>query len=325
MRRLAERRGSPRRRFGTDLRKLGAARAPSTCSVLRLSNLGEAGFLAELERRGLARGLGAEGAVLDDGVVVTQDLLLEGVHFRLGWTSWHDLGYKAAAVNLSDIAALGAEPEGLLVSLGLPSATDFERVVELYEGLTEPGIPVLGGDTVSAERVVLAVTALGRSERVPGRSGARRGDLLVVTGPLGGSAAGLHALREGLGGFDDLVEIHNRPPLRLREGRQLAGVAHAVVDLSDGIAEDAERIAERSNLKLVVEVERLPLALRLADVGALPFWTLGEDYELLAAVPEDDANELGFPVVGWCEEGEGVEIRLDGKPIDVSGWDAFRR
>lgn len=302
-----------------------AAPDPSTSSPLRLSDLGERGLLEELERRGFAPGLGAEGAVLDDGFVVTQDVLLEGLHFRLGWTTWHDLGYKAAAVNLSDIAALGAEPEGLLVSLGLPSATELDRVVELYEGLTEPGVLVLGGDTVAAERVVLAVTALGRSERVPGRSGARRGDLLVVTGPLGGSAAGLHALRESLGQFDDLVRIHNRPPLRLHEGRALARVAHAVVDLSDGIADDAMRIAERSNVKLVVEVERLPLAPHLAEVGERPFWTLGEDYELLAAVPEEAAEELGFPVVGWCEEGTGVEIRLDGEPIDVSGWDAFRR
>jgi thiamine-monophosphate kinase len=304
---------------------LAAAQDPSTSSLLRLSDLGERGLLEELERRGFAPGLGAEGAVLDDGFVVTQDVLLEGVHFRLGWTSWHDLGYKAAAVNLSDIAALGAEPEGLLVSLGLPSATELDRVVELYEGLTEPGVLVLGGDTVASERVVLAVTALGRSERVPGRSGARRGDLLVVTGPLGGSAAGLYALRESLGHFDDLVRIHNRPPLRLDEGLALARVAHAVVDLSDGIADDAARIAERSNVKLVVEVERLPLAPRLAEVGERPFWTLGEDYELLAALPEEAAEELGFPVVGWCEEGTGVEIRLDGEPIAVSGWDAFRR
>jgi thiamine-monophosphate kinase len=290
---------------------------------LRLSALGEPGLLGELERRGLARGLGAEGAVLEDGFVVTQDVLLEGEHFRLGWTSWHDLGYKAAAVNLSDLAALGAEPEGLLVSLGVPSATALDRVVELYEGLNEPGVPVLGGDTAAADRVILAVTALGESERVPGRTGARRGDLLVVTGPLGGSAAGLHALRESLGGFDDLVELHNRPPLRLREGQELARVAHAVVDLSDGIAADAARLAERSGVKLVVEVERLPLAPRLAEVGALPFWTLGEDYELLAALAADDAKASGFPVVGWCEEGSGVEVRLGGEPLEVSGWDSF--
>ena len=291
---------------------------------MRLSDLGEPGLLAELEQRGLARGLDAEGAVLADGLVVTQDTLLEGVHFRLGWTSWRDLGYKAAAVNLSDLAALGAEPEGLVLGLALPRDTEVERVFELYAGLNEAGVPVVGGDTSAFDRVVLAVTAIGRSERVPGRSGARRGDLLVVTGPLGAAAAGLHALRESIGGLEELVAAHNRPPLRLAEGRELARVAHAMVDLSDGIGSDAERIAERSNLRLVVEVERLPFAARLTEAGDLPFWTLGEDYELLAALTPDDAKESGFPVVGWCEEGSGVEIRLGGEPLPVAGWDALR-
>ena len=291
---------------------------------MRLSELGEPGLLAELEQRGLARGLDAEGALLEDGLVVTQDTLLEGVHFRLGWTSWRDLGYKAAAVNLSDLAALGAEPEGLVVGLGLPRETELERVLELYTGLNEAGIPVLGGDTAAFDRVLLAVTAVGRSERVPGRSGARRGDLLVVTGSLGAAAAGLHVLREGKGGLDELVVSHNRPPLRLEEGRRLAPIAHALVDLSDGIAADAARIAERSNVRLVIEVERLPLAPRLAEAGDLPFWTLGEDYELFAALAPEDAEASGFRIVGWCEEGTGVEIRLAGEPLDVSGWDSLR-
>jgi thiamine-monophosphate kinase len=291
---------------------------------LRLSELGEFGLLAELERRGLLRGLDAEGAVLRDGVVVTHDALVEGVHFRRAWTSWRDLGYKAAAVNLSDLAALGAEPEALLLGLGLPTEVELEDVVDLYTGLNEPGVPVLGGDTTEAGSVVLAVTAVGRSERIPGRSGARPGDLLVVTGPLGGAAAGLRALEHGLQGLDELVGMHRRPPLRLVEGRRLAGVAHALVDLSDGIAGDACRIAERSRCRLVVEVERLPLASGLERAGDEPFWTLGEDYELLAALAPDDAKASEFPVVGWCEAGSGVEVRLGGQPLNVSGWDSFR-
>jgi thiamine-monophosphate kinase len=284
---------------------------------LRLSELGEFGLLAELERRGLARGQDAEGAVLADGVVVTQDTLVEGVHFRRAWTSWRDLGWKAAAVNLSDLAALGAVPEALLVALALPADLDSVAVGELYEGLREPGVPVAGGDTTRAPVLVLTVTAVGRSERVPGRAGARPGDVLVVTGPLGGAAAGLHALREGLAGFDELVARQRRPPLRLEEGRRLARVAHAVVDLSDGIAGDAARIAERSGCRLVLEPDRIPRAPRLEEVGDLPFWTLGEDYELLAAVAPADAATLGFPVVGRCEEGEGVE------PEGLGGWDSF--
>jgi thiamine-monophosphate kinase len=285
---------------------------------LRLSELGEFGLLAELERRGLARGQDAEGAVLAGGVVVTQDVLVEGVHFRREWTSWRDLGYKAAAVNLSDLAALGAEPEALLVALALPADVEPDAVAELYEGLNEPGVPVAGGDTTHAGVLVLTVTAVGASERVPGRAGARPGDVLVVTGPLGGAAAGLYALREGLLGFDELVERHRRPPLRLEEGRRLARVAHAVIDLSDGLAGDAARIADRSGCRIVLDPESVPRAPRVEEVADLPFWTMGEDYELLAAVAPGDASALGFPVVGRCEEGAGVE------PAGLTGWDSLR-
>ena len=285
---------------------------------MRLSELGEFGLLAELERRGLVRGQDAEGAVLSDGVVVTQDMLVEGIHFWLDWIPWRDLGYKAAAVNLSDLAALGAEPEALLVSLALPPETDAQHVAALYEGLAEARVPVAGGDTTRADALTITVTAVGRSERVPGRAGAVPGDVLVVTGPLGGAAAGLHALREGLDDFPELVERHRRPPLRLEEGRRLGRVAHAVVDLSDGIAGDAARIAERSGCRVVLEPDRIPRAERIDEVADLPFWTMGEDYELLAAVAREDAERLGYPVVGSCVEGEGVE------PAGLAGWDSFR-
>src|SRR4029079_17730800 len=129
-------------------------------------------------------------------------------------------------VNLSDLAASGAEPEGLLVALGAPADTDVRNVIELYEGIAETKIAVVGGDTTRAERLLLSVTAIGRSQRVPGRAGARTGDQLVVTGPLGGAGA---AFRR---------ESFVRPPLRLAEGRELAAHAHAMLDISDGIAVD---------------------------------------------------------------------------------------
>src|SRR5581483_11354356 len=130
----------------------------------RLADVGELGLLAELEQRGLAQRIENDAAELPGGRVVTQDALLEGVHFRLDWIGWRDLGFRAAAVNLSDLAASGAEPEGLVVTLAAPPDTKVADVVELYEGLAEPGVPVIGGDTSAADRVVLSVTALGRSE-----------------------------------------------------------------------------------------------------------------------------------------------------------------
>jgi thiamine-monophosphate kinase len=284
---------------------------------LRLSEAGELGLLRELERRGLASGQDAEGAILGEGRVATADVLAEGIHFRLDCTSFRDLGYKAAAVNLSDLAALGAEAEGLLVGLGAPAEAEMEQVVELYEGLNEAGVPVVGGDTTRTPSWFLSVTAFGTSERVPGRAGARPGDVLVVTGPLGASAAGRYVLEKELAGFDELVEAHRRPPLRLEEGKALARVAHAMVDLSDGIGSDAGRIAERSGCKVVLDVESIPRAPRIAEVADLPFWSFGEDYELLAALAPEDAEASGFTAVGRCEEGSGVEPNLP-------GWDSFR-
>ncbi len=271
---------------------------------MKLSQLGELGLLAELESRGLARQMENDAAQLEGGLVVTQDALLEDVHFRLAWLSWQELGYRAAAVNLSDLAASGAEPHALVVTLGLPDETELEDVLALYEGLNEPGIPIVGGDTTRSQRVLLSVTALGRSDRVPGRGGARPGDLLVVTGPLGAAGA---AFRENR---------LSRPPLRLIEGRELARRAHALLDISDGLAVDAGHIAARSGVRCVVDLERVPLAdgAELDDVG------FGEDYELLAAVAEPGR----FTEIGRCEPGDGVALLLDGRPHELGGWDHFR-
>src|ERR671918_1591955 len=116
-------------------------------SSVKLSELGELGLLAELEQRGLAQGIENDAAELGEGRIVTQDALVEGVHFRLDWIPWRDLGYRAAAVNISDLSASGAEPDGLVVSLGLPGEVELADVLELYEGIQETGVPVLGGDT----------------------------------------------------------------------------------------------------------------------------------------------------------------------------------
>ena len=270
---------------------------------MRLSELGETGLLAELERRGLARGIEHDAAELGGGLVVTQDALVEGVHFRLDWTSYRELGYRAAAVNLSDLAASGAEPQALLDTLAAPGELELEDVLELYEGLNEPGVAIAGGDTSSAPQLVLAVTAVGRSARVPGRAGAQLGDLVVVTGPLGAAGA---AFREGR---------HTRPPLRLEEGRRLAAVAHALTDISDGLAVDAGHLAARSGCRLELDLGQGSLA----PGGTVEDLGFGEDYELLAATPDP----LEFPVIGRCVEGEGVEIRLMGKSVDVAGWEHF--
>jgi thiamine-monophosphate kinase len=270
---------------------------------MRLADAGELGLLAELERRGLAQRIENDAAQLGDGLVVTQDALVEGVHFVLGAISPRDLGFRAAAVNISDLAASGARPEALVVTLGAPAETLLDDVLDLYEGLAEAGVPVVGGDTTRAERLFLSVTALGRSDRVPGRGGARPGDRLVVTGPLGASGAAFRERR------------FVRPPLRVEEGLLLARTATAMLDVSDGLAADAAHIARRSGCRVEIELERVPLAAG-ATVDELGF---GEDYELLAAVP----GETPFAEIGRCVDGEGVGLTLRGKPYELGGWDHF--
>jgi thiamine-monophosphate kinase len=271
--------------------------------VTTLGDVGELGLLAALERLGLAQRIEHDAALVD-GVVATQDALVEGVHFHFDLLSWRELGARAAAVNISDLAASGADPLALLVAVGLPAETELDDVLELYAGLNERGVPVRGGDTTRAERVLLSVTALGRAERVPGRAGARPGDAIVVTGPLGAAGAAFRAGR--------------LPPVpdRVEEGKRLAQVASAMLDISDGLSRDADHIAERSGVRLAIELERVPLAdgAELDDAG------FGEDYELLATTPDP----LGFRVIGRVEEGEGVELTLRGEPYSLGGWEHFR-
>ena len=272
---------------------------------MKLSETGELGLLRELEERGLIVNTEHDAAELPGGLVLTQDALVEGVHFLLDRISWHELGFRAAAVNISDLSASAASPEALFVTLALRADADVEHVVELYDGLTEAGVPVRGGDTTRAGQTVVSVTAVGRSERVPGRSGAGPGDLLVVTGPLGAAGA---AFRE---------HRFVRPPVRTLEGMRLGAVATAMLDVSDGIAVDAAHLARRSGCRVVIDLDAVPREGELDDLG------FGEDFELLAAVP-GEALALGFPVVGRCEEGEGVLLLHAGVPYELPGYEHFR-
>jgi thiamine-monophosphate kinase len=282
---------------------------------MTLADVGELGLLAELERRGLAEAIEHDAAQIA-GLVVTQDALVEGVHFRLRsglsaqppsgsrGLSWRDLGWRAAAVNISDLSASGAEPIGLLVTIAAPAMTELTDVIELYEGIAETGVPVRGGDTTAAPQLVVSVTAIGRGDRVPGRSGARAGDAIVVTGPLGAAGAAFRA-----GGFV-------RPPLRIREGRTLARQAHAMLDISDGLGVDAAHLARRSGCRVEIELESVPLA----DGATVADLAFGEDYELLAAVERPGR----FAVIGRCRDGEGVRFTLAGEPYELAGWEHYR-
>ena len=263
-------------------------------------------------------GIGDDAAVLQTSAksrtLVTTDFLTEGVHFRSKWTPPRDLGRKAMAVNLSDIAAMGGVPLTAVVSVGLPRGTSVAFAEALAAGLAEQArrhrVTIVGGDTCAAERLFVSVTLLGAVEigREVLRSGAQPGDRLYVTGTLGASAAGLAMLRRprrsgrrGPRGADRaaqhaVIRAHLDPAPRVLFGRALglSGIARAMIDLSDGIAKDLPRLCEASGTGAVLGASALPvdpaarrlLGSRRALDAALAG---GEDYELLfAARPEHE-------------------------------------
>jgi thiamine-monophosphate kinase len=249
-------------------------------------------------------GIGDDAAVLDDGTVVSTDILVEGVHFDLRRTTARDIGHRAGTANLSDLAAMGARPVALLAAFALPPG--FADAPEIAAGLREHGVPVAGGDLSRSPVLVVSVTALGRAERPVRRTGGRPGDVLVVTGTLGGQASSGYV---------------SRALPRTEEGCALGAVASAMIDISDGIATDVGRLARASGTGAVVELERLP---RAAGATVEQAATGGEDYELLAALPPGVEAPVPVTVVGRLTADEGVFL-LDAAGVHrpLSGWDHF--
>ncbi|AGY58107.1 thiamine-phosphate kinase [Gloeobacter kilaueensis] len=284
-----------------------------------LADLGERGLIARLGRffgrgKNLVVAAGDDGAVLALGdrlLVATSDLLFDGIHFSDQTTSAFDVGWRAAAANLSDLAAMGAEPIGTLIGLGLTEATPVSWVEQLYAGFTACADPVggiiLGGDTCRAKSRSVAVTALGAapSGRILRRDAARPGDLLVVTGHLGASCAGLAVLQqpERYSHLDPavrerVIEAHRRPVARLGVAPLVFSACDraAAMDTSDGLTDAIEQVCGQSGCGAIVDLENVPIdpATRAVAGGDAERWALGggEDYELLIALEAAAAGDL---------------------------------
>jgi thiamine-monophosphate kinase len=337
-----------------------------------IESLGEFGLIDRLARLVVGPGVDplrparqGEIAIGDDAAVwqpssgtqqvLTTDALVEGVHFRLNTTSWRDLGWKALAENVSDIAAMGAVPSRAFVTLGLRGDTKVADLEELYRGLAalaqEYGVNITGGDVVSSPVTVISVTVTGELKG-PGlrRAAGHPGDLLAVTGALGGSAGGLALLESGDANMDDpnvfdLVVRHRQPRPRVAEGQVLAEAGvRCGMDLSDGLLGDVAKIAYASDLAATVEIERLPLPMALemhfGPQAAGMALSGGEDYELLVtgsrATLDRAAERLlsrglaPLTIVGRLNSGDGGSVQVvdeDGSPLGIASgsWDHFRR
>lgn len=262
-------------------------------------------------------------------LVLTHDMIVEGVHYRPGDPPG-DVAWKLVAVNLSDLAAKGAKPIGVLLGFTLgDEAWDRAFADGLGAALAAFGVPLLGGDTVTAPARVLGLTAIGRAARAPpSRSGARPGDLLWVSGTIGDAGAGLRVLEGALGPSDFLVERYRNPRPRLEAGARLAPLVSAMMDVSDGLLLDAARMAAASGCAVEIELESIPLSdfyLALCGERRLEAASAGDDYELLfAADPARAADilalagEIGLPLsrIGRFEAGGRLSLTEQGTPVE---------
>jgi len=272
-----------------------------------------------------ARGLRDDAAVipapLGRDLVLSHDMIVEEVHFLAGDPAG-DVAWKLLAVNLSDLAAKGATPLGVLMGYGLTGQAEWDEafVAGLGRALAHFGVPLLGGDTVrqpAGDSRVLGLTALGqvRPGSAPDRRGARAGDRLFVTGTIGDAGLGLRIARGEIAGARRLLKAYRLPMPQLEAGRRLAPIVHAMADVSDGLLIDARRMAEASGLAVQIDLDAVPLSSEAQAFGddrtaRLTAVTAGDDYQLLCAVPPEraaEAAELAVEV-GQLADGAGIAV-----------------
>jgi len=328
---------------------------------MRLDKLGEFGLIERIRKaapkgRGVRAGIGDDAAWLDcrsPTFLLTTDMLVEDVDFRLAWSPFYSLGYKTLAVNLSDIAAMGGTPAYLTLSLGIPSDFTTQNVDEFYRGVTflarRSGVSLVGGDISAAQRFFISAALIGHCPSMPVlRSGARAGDDLYVTGTLGDSALGLDLLKKNRrrgrrAATAYLIRRHQYPRARLKAGALLARLrlARSMIDVSDGLLQDLSHLCNASAVGAEIRENALPLsAAYKALAGAkrsVYALTGGEDYELLFSVRPRDRNrlekiigKLGVPIarIGKClPAGNGIRvIDAQGQPtfFPRKGYDHFK-
>ncbi|MGH4024920.1 MAG: thiamine-phosphate kinase [Pseudonocardiaceae bacterium] len=310
-----------------------------------MADLGEFGVIARItagrvQPSATLLGPGDDAALVaapDGRVVAGTDVLVEGVHFRLDWSNPHQVGRKAVAANLADIAAMGAVPTGLLVGLACPPDAPVSLVQSLVDGMWEEaeqvGAGVVGGDVVSAGKIVISVTALGDLQgRAPVvRSGAGAGEVLGICGRLGWAAAGLAVLGRGFRSPLTVVGAHRVPEPPYPAGPQAAAAgATAMIDVSDGLLSDAGHLAAASGVAIDIDSTALVVPRRLLEVASAlgadaRHWVLtgGDDHALLASFPAGAGLPAGWTSIGTVRDGRGVTV--DGGRYDgPAGWDHFR-
>ncbi len=313
---------------------------------MTVGEVGEFGLIGRITARmGLGPtcllGPGDDGAVVtasDNRVVVSTDVLVDGRHFRRDWSSAADVGHRAAAANLADIAAMGASPTALVMGLGCPPDLPVDWAEQLADGMADEatlaGACVVGGDVVASPTLTVAVTALGdlRGADPVTRSGARPGDQVALAGRLGWAAAGYTVLSRGFRSPRALVDAHRRPVVPYRCGPAAARQgATAMIDISDGLVGDLGHLVTASGVSINLRQSAFVVPPQMTDaataLGVNPYqWVFGggDDHALVATFPPDVVLNADWTVIGEVGKGRGVTI--DRRPFTSGpgGWDHFR-
>lgn len=279
--------------------------------------------------------IGDDCAFLKDlGIVVTQDSLVEDIHFCRDFITAYQLGYKAVMVNISDVCASGAEPAYLTVSLSLPENIEDNFVKDFYEGAKAAlnGAEIVGGDITGGDKIYISVTAIGKTQgrRISSRSNAKAGYKVIVSGEHGNSAMGLELLLSGKKEPEKFVQAHLMPVAQCEFSRKIAeriDVDYAMMDTSDGLADALMQIAKASGVKISVDAEKIPHD-PLVPIDKVLYG--GEDYQLVAVVQEtflDKFNDFCYTIIGDVESSNESGLVIDGifyKDIEDKLYNHFK-
>jgi len=314
---------------------------------MKVKDIGEFGLIDRITKKpkdkDILVGIGDDAAVFKTTKgfqVLTTDCLVEGDHFRREWFSPVQIGMKAIEINVSDIAAMGAIPKYVLVSIALPRTIGVEFVDRLYEGLWKTcdkyKIEIIGGNMTHCEKIVISITLTGEVDKknLCLRSGAKTGDFIFVSGKLGNGRAGLRLYQDEIMGFEKVKKNYLEPKAKLKTALDIAPFVNSMIDVSDGLAPEIEHICTRSNCGAIIYKDKVPIsdevreAAKRLEEDAYDYALFGgEDFELVYTVPKENFEKVNGFLVGEIIKDKKICLFSDGREISIKdkGYDHFSR
>jgi len=314
--------------------------------MTKIRDIGEFGLIERITRKSKDKndvlvGIGDDAAVVKPGKhlqVLTTDCLVEEDHFTRRWFTPLQIGMKAIEINVSDVAAMGAVPRYVLVSLGLPKNLDVKFVDEMYRGMRKVcdkyDIDIIGGNMTHSTQIFISITLLGEVEKknLTLRSGAKPGDLIFISGYVGNGRAGLRLFQENVKGFNEVKKRYLEPKAKLKHALKIAPFVNSMIDVSDGLAGDIGHICEQSNCGAVIYKDKIPIKIEIREVARILDeneydYALfgGEDFELVYTVSQDMVDKIDGFLIGEITKDKAVKIFSDDKKQQIKnhGYDHF--